>query len=264
MNDRLALEKEKSMFKNYFKTALRNLQKDQGYSIINIGGLTLGMTIAMLIAFWIHDELSYNKYHENYDSIAQVYRHNSSERGTYTNTATVTGLGTLLQEQYGSHFEHVAMVRARIEERVVAFGDNKFTQSGYFVQPEFPTMFTLKMVSGTRAGLNEMKSILLSESLAKKMFGNTDPVNQVVTMDARWDLKVTGVYEDLPRNSEFNIASFFTPLDLYLDGWSHLNVWDNYNMYLYVQIHPEADFKKVSDIIKNTMISRLVCLLKKM
>jgi putative ABC transport system permease protein len=166
----------------------------------------------------------------------------------------VTGLGTLLKSEYGTHFKYIAMVRARIEERVVALGENKFTQSGYFMQPEGADILTLKMISGTREGLKDMKSILLSRTLAKKLFADTDAVNQVVTMDAKWDLKVTGVYEDLPKNSEFNQATYFAPLDLYLEGWSHLNIWNNYNMWLYVQIHPKADFEEVSAIIKDAMV----------
>jgi putative ABC transport system permease protein len=135
----------------------------------------------------------------------------------------VTGLGTLLKTEYGSHFKNVAMVRGGTEERVVAFGENKFTQSGYFMQTEGAEMLTLNMILGTRQGLKEMKSIFLSESLAKKLFGDADPINQVVLMDAKWDLKVTGVYEDLPKNSTFSDASYFAPLDLYIDGWGSLD-----------------------------------------
>src|SRR5690348_1867684 len=99
-----------------------------------------------------------------------------------------------------------------------------------------------------------MKSILLSKSLAKKIFGDQDPLNQTVIMDAKWDLKVTGVYEDLPKNSTFHEGSWFAPLDLYLAGWSDLNVWDNQNMNVYVQLHPGADAAKVSAAIKDAML----------
>jgi putative ABC transport system permease protein len=64
------------MFLNFLKIAMRNLRKNKGYSIINIGGLTLGMTIAILIGLWVYDELSYNKYHQNYNYVAQIYRNN--------------------------------------------------------------------------------------------------------------------------------------------------------------------------------------------
>jgi ABC-type antimicrobial peptide transport system permease subunit len=100
----------------------------------------------------------------------------------------------------------------------------------------------------------DLKSILLSQSLAKKIFGDQDPLNQTVIMDAKWDLKVTGVYEDLPKNSTFHEGSWFAPLDLYLAGWSDLNVWDNQNMNVYVQLHPDANAAKVSAAIKDAML----------
>lgn len=246
-----------TMYKSYFKIGWRNLLRNKGYSFINIGGLATGMAVAMMIGLWIYDELSFNRYHDNYETIAQVYRMETWDGETGANTAQVTGLGTLLKTEYGSHFKHVVMVRARTEERVIASGERKFTQSGYFMQPEGGEMFGLKMKYGVQNGLKDMKSILLSESLAKKLFGNEDPLNKVVAMDARWDLKVTGVYEDLPKSSVFHDASYFAPLDLYLNGWSSLNAWDNYNMYTYVQIHPEGNFEKISSLIKDCTLPHL-------
>jgi ABC-type antimicrobial peptide transport system permease subunit len=110
------------------------------------------------------------------------------------------------------------------------------------------------MLQGTWKGLDDMKSILLSESLARKIFSSSDPLNQVVTMDAKWDLKVTGVYEDLPKNSEFSEATYFAPLDLFLNGWSNLNVWNNYNMNLYVKLRPGENVEQLSAIIKDVML----------
>ncbi len=245
------------MYKSYFKIGWRNLMRNKGYSFINIGGLAMGMAVALLIGLWVYDELSFNKYHENYETIAQVYRSEILGGEKEVNTPLVTGLGTLLKTEYGSHFKTVAMVRARTEERVIAFGEKKFTQSGYFMQAEGAEILTLKMIEGTRQGLKEMKSILLSESLAKKLFGNADPINQVVMMDAKWDLKVTGVYEDLPRNSTFNEASYFAPLDLYIDGWATLDAWDNYFVYVFVQLYPGGDFEETSKIIKDVMLSHV-------
>ena len=243
-----------AMFRNYLKISFRNLTKNKGFSLINIGGLAAGMTVAMLISLWIYDELSFNQYHQNYDRIAQVMRHEIGHEVKHTNTSHVTGLGTLLASEYGNHFEHVVMVRAGVEERVIALGEKKFTQNGYFMQPEGAEMLSLNMIHGTREGLRDMHAILLSESLAKKIFGDADPMNQIITMDARWDLKVTGVYEDLPKNSAFNEASYFAPLDLYLDGWATLDAWDNYHMYIYAQLTPQADFEQVSAVIKDAML----------
>lgn len=173
------------------------------------------------------------------------------------NTPLVTGLGTLLKTEYGQHFKNVAMVRSRTEERVIAFGENKFVQAGYFMEAEGADMFSLDMVGGSRSGLKDMKSIFLSESLAKKLFGNHDPINQVVTMDARWDLTVTGVYKDLPKNTTFSDATYFAPLSLYIDGWATLDSWDNYFVNVYVQLYPGGDFEETSKIIKDVMLSHV-------
>lgn len=245
------------MFKSYFKIGWRNLLRNKGYSLINIGGLALGMTVAMLIGLWINDELSFNKYHRNYNQIGKVYRNSLRKGDVNYNPIHNTGLGTLLKSEYSAQLAHVVLVRSRGEERVLTFGDDKYSQRGYFMQPEGVAMFSLKMVNGGSKGLEGMKSIILSQSLAKKIFGDRDPINQVLTMDARWDLNVTGVYEDLPRNSEFNEASYFAPLDLYLEGGSNLNVWNNFNMNIYVQLQPGVDAATASAAIKDAMLGHV-------
>ncbi len=243
-----------NMLINYFKIAYRNQIRQKASSVINILGLTLGMSVSILIGLWIYDELSFNKNHENYDSIVQVYRKEKWLGEIRANTSQTTGLGTVLRTEYGSHFKHVVMVQWGDEERVIAARDKKFTQKGYFMQAEGPEMLTLQMVYGTRQGLQNMKSIILSETLANKLFGNKNPVNEIVRMDAKWNLLVTGVYKDLPKNSEFDQASYFAPLDLYLDGWASLNAWDNYHMNIYAQLPPGVDYKQVSASIKNATL----------
>ena len=245
------------MYKSYLKIGWRNLLRNKGYSLINIGGLAMGMAVAILIGLWVFDELSFNKYYKNHETIAQVYRSSIFNGEREVNTPLVTGLGTLLKTEYGQHFKNVAMVRSRTEERVIAFGENKFVQAGYFMEAEGADMFSLDMVGGSRSGLKDMKSIFLSESLAKKLFGNNDPINQVVTMDARWDLTVTGVYKDLPKNTTFSDATYFAPLSLYIDGWATLDSWDNYFVNVYVQLYPGGDFEETSKIIKDVMLSHV-------
>ncbi len=246
------------MIKNYIKIAWRNLFKNKVYSFINIGGLAVGMAVAILIGLWIYDELAYNKYHQNYNNIAKVMRFETFLEERIVNDIHVTGLGTLLKSEYTNHFKNVAMVRAGIQERVLANGNKKFTQDGYFVQSELPQMLSLKMIFGSIEGLNDMNSILLSESLAKKLFGNTDPTDNMVMMDASSNLKVTGVYADLPKNSEFKEATYLAPLDLYINGWATtLNSWDNNFINIYVQLHPGHDFSNVSDVIKDVTLKHL-------
>ncbi|TRX56162.1 FtsX-like permease family protein [Fulvivirga sp. M361] len=242
------------MFQNYFKIGYRNLFKNKFTSFINVGGLAIGMSVAMLVSLWVKDELSYNKTHKNYDRLAQVMFH-SNWGGTKVSTTGIvtTGLGTLLKNSYASYFEKVALVRARLEERIFTYKDDHFIENGYYMQPDGPEMFSLKMVSGSANGLKEMRSVLLSQSLAKKIFGDTDPVNQVVKFNEQTDVQVTGVYEDLPGNSKFHDAAYFAPIDLFIHGWSHLNVWDNYNMFVFVQLRDGVDFNQASTLIKDIM-----------
>ncbi|MEQ8532074.1 MAG: permease prefix domain 2-containing transporter, partial [Imperialibacter sp.] len=241
-----------TMFKHYFKISWRNLLRNKGYSLINIGGLAAGMTVAILISLWIYDELSFNKYHNNYDTIAKVYRTNKFD--SFANTVHAPGLAAVLKTDYGDFFEDVALVRARLEERVIAVGEKKFSQSGYFMQDGGPQILTLDMKYGSQAGLKEMNSIMLSSSLAGKLFGEADPVGEMVTMDATTSLQVTGVYKDLPKNSEFSEASYLAPAELYVNGWTTLNVWDNYFTYIYLQIKPEHSFDEISATIAEAMI----------
>jgi putative ABC transport system permease protein len=239
------------MYSSYFKIGWRNLSRNKGYSTINISSLACAMVVAIFIGLWISDELSFNKIHSNYETIARVHRKELWGDTREVNTSHVTGLGTLLRNEYGAYFKHVVMVRARLEERVISFADKKLTQEGYFMQPEGVEMFSLEMIQGSSDALKDMKSVILSESTAKKLFGDNDPIDQMVSMDAKWDLKVTGVYRDLPKNSEFGDATFFAPLDLYLDKWATLTAWDNYHMIIYAQIHPDGDFENISSVIKD-------------
>ncbi|MBX2897400.1 MAG: ABC transporter permease [Cyclobacteriaceae bacterium] len=245
------------MYKSYFKIGWRNLLRNKGYSLINIGGLALGMTVAIMIGLWIFDELTYNHYHKNYDRIGQIYRKNLYQGKIETGNILTTGIGTLMRDEYSSHFEKVTMVRGRNEEHVLGFDEKQFTQVGYFMQPDGPEMFSLNMIHGTHGGLADMTSIMLSQSTARKFFNEENPIGQIIRFDNKWDLKITGVYDDLPKNSVFHNATYFAPLDLFLNGWSNLNVWDNYNMHVYVQLANEKNFESASGAIKEAMLPHI-------
>src|SRR4030095_14956962 len=115
------------MIKNYFTIAWRNLLKNRTSSFINIGGLAVGITVAMLIGLWIFDELSFNRYHKNYDRIVKVMDHQGWHGQNNTNDVLPVPVGTTLRSNYGSDFKYVTMVR-QTEEHVIASGDKKFTQ----------------------------------------------------------------------------------------------------------------------------------------
>jgi putative ABC transport system permease protein len=231
------------MFQNYFKVALRNLVKNNGHSFINIAGLALGMTVTMLIGLWIYDELSFDKYHKNYDSIGQVWA-----GGTDPETSSIDGSDALqlpmaaaLTNDYHQYFKHI-LLAWWIGGYTLSTDDNKVTKTGEFIEPGGPEMLSLKMLSGTYACLKDPHSIILSASTANAIFGNEDALGKSLKINNRMDVKVTGVYEDIPKNNRFAEVKFFSSWDLWFtsNDWIRDNEhnWDNRSFNIYVQLNP--------------------------
>ena len=229
-----------AMFKHNFKVSYRQLLSNKVYSVINIGGLAMGLTVAMLIGLWAQDELSFNKYHKNYDHLYQLLRVNSDPDGVFVNTSLTTAMGTYLKDNYPDMIESAAMVRSRPQEIVFAYGTNKFRQAGLFVEPEIPEMLSLEMIRGTRDGLQELRGVMLSESFSKKLFGDEDPMNKLVRIDAEVDLMVTGIYRDIPNNSKFENAAYLARMELVV-GPDNMNSWSNYNSYVFIHAKPNIN-----------------------
>jgi len=246
------------MFKNYFKIAIRSLKKNKIHSFINIAGLSIGMAVAMLIGLWVRDELSFNKYHKNYDRIAQVWQFVTFN----TEKVSYNSLPIPLAEELRNKYPDFNLVSLSTYSRdvILTTGDKKFSRTGIYAEPDFTEMMTLKMLAGTRHGLKDIHSILLSESMAKTLFGAEDPINQIIRMDNKVDVKVTGVYEDFPGNSSFSDVFFLVPWQLFTTVNSNaknaLLEWDENSYQIFVQLKEGADFNKVSSIIKDIRMKR--------
>ncbi len=248
------------MFKNYFspgycvKIAWRNLIKSKGYSAINIGGLAVGMAVAMLIGLWVYDELSYDQYHKNYDRIAQVMQHGTFNGKVETQTANPALMGPALRAKYGSDFKYVVQ-SSWAGNHLLSAGNKHFVKVGNYFEPDAPEMLTLKMIKGTEAGLKDPYSIMLSASAAEAIFGKGNPINKTVKLDRSFDVKVTGVYEDLPDNTTFHELKIMMPWQLWLiqNPWAKNmdNPWGSNFSQTFVQIADNADMEKVSAKIKN-------------
>lgn len=245
------------MYKSYFKIGWRNLLRNKGYAAINIGGLALGMSVALLIGLWIYDELSFNKDHKNYDRIARVLFHGTDKGEMWTATRTPIPLGTELRNSFEHDFERV-VTSTFLEDHIITLEDKSFSQQGLFMESGAPEMLTLEMVSGTRSGLNEINSILLSASSAVALFPDDDPINKVVRLNNAMDVKVTGVYKDIPGNSEFHEVKFIAPWDLYLShnkSWIERSItsWAGGLVQVLVQLPTQGQIEKVSEKIKTVI-----------
>jgi putative ABC transport system permease protein len=239
------------MFRNYLMIAWRNLLKNKGYSFINIGGLATGMTVAMLIGLWMYDELSFNKQFDNHNRIAQVMQNQTFNGEVETWYGQAMQLAPELRSSYGKHFKYI--VRSSYPRSLIlSTGEKHLTKTGNYMEPQAPDMLTLTMLKGTRQGLNDPSSILLSSSVARALFGDKDPMNQVLKINNKLNVKVTGVYEDLPSNSSFADLTFIAPWELMVkdEDLEKRVGWGNSWFQTFVQIADNANMENVTAAIK--------------
>ena len=246
------------MIKNYLKIAWRNIIKNKISSFINIGGLTVGMAVAILIGLWIYDELSFNKSHQNYSSIVRIMERVTVNGEVKTGRYLSLPVAPEIRKLYANDFKHV--VRSSfVEQHTLASGETKINNTGVFIEAAGPEMLTLKMIKGIRNGLTDSYSIILSQSLAKTLFGNVDPINKTLKIDNKTDVIVKGVYEDIPRNSDFNELSYIAPWDLYfvINPWMQYwkEDWNNNMLQVFAQLAPTATIDKVAAKIRDVKLA---------
>jgi putative ABC transport system permease protein len=244
------------MIKSYFKIAWRNLVKNKVYSFINIGGLAIGMAVAMLIGLWLYDEVTFNKVHQNYESVAQVRRYYTDPSTHETNGVDNMHypMAAILRSDYKQYFKHVVMAWW-LGDYSISTGDKKISRQGEFMDAEGMDMLSLKMLKGNYGSLNDMHSIILSKSTAEAIFGKDDPVNKRLKIDNRIDVLVTGVYEDIASNSRFGEVQFFAPWNLWVasNNWIQQteNSWDNSSFPIFVQLKPNVSMETASAAVKD-------------
>jgi putative ABC transport system permease protein len=244
-----------AMINSHFKIGWRKLLRNKGYSAINIGGLALGMTVAMLIGLWIFDELSYNKYHKNYEQIVQAW---AGE--VHPDTKEISGmniieypLARVLRENYPQYFKEVAM-SAWQEAFTLSIDNKKFIKYGLAIEKDAPSIFSFNMIKGNYADFGKQNAIFISRSTAVSLFGNDDPINKFITIGSM-NAEVTGVYEDLPRNSRFAGTELFITWSLWLsvNNWAKTleNSWANRSFLTYALLQPGVSVEKANAVVKD-------------
>jgi len=229
------------MLKNHFKIAWRSLQKHRTSSLINIVGLAAGMAIALVIGLFVMDEVNFDHYHTNYPRLAEVLLSQSSPEGTDIQPTVATPVGKGLQDQYGDAFAAMSLV-SYPGDHIASVGDKQVSSAGVWAQPDFPNMFSLRMVAGSANAFKDPSSVLIARSLAKALFGAADPINKTIRLDNYLDLKIAGVYDDIPLNSSFSGITVVTPWDN--PAYSYMNKitdWDNHGCRMFVQLKPGVD-----------------------
>jgi len=244
------------MFKNYFKTAWRNLIKNKIYSLINIGGLAVGTAVSMLIGLWMYDELSANTHFKNYDSLYQVIMHQSNEGDISTNWVTPFPMGDELKSKY-SDFQAVAMCDGG-GGHSLENGDKKVMKDGYFIGEDAVNMFSFKILYGDQNPLHDPYSIVLTDETARILFNTTNAVGKIVKLDNAYDLKVTAVVTKQPKNSSI-VFDCLLPWKLqqsiYPDTKNYVSDWGNNSWRTFVQLNDNANVESVNAKIKDVVLN---------
>jgi ABC-type antimicrobial peptide transport system permease subunit len=242
------------MFKNYLKIAWRNLIKHKGYTIINVGGLALGMAVTLIIGLWINDELSHNDYFSNKDQIAQIFQSQTFNGETGTGPAIPRPLEMAVREGYMDNFKYVVMASWNTPQ-YLKYGENSISRDGNFMQRDAPEMLDLNILKGEKDGVREINSIMLSESTANALFGDEDPIGKTIEVNSQYDMMVTAVYEDIPFNNSFNDTKYIMPWDKYVsvNEWikNAEDQWGNNSFQMFVQLADNTTMERVTSTIKD-------------
>lgn len=238
------------MLKNYLKIAFRNLIKNPGYSFINIMGLAVGMAASIMIMLWVLDEFSYDTFHEKKD---QVYRVMRNFKESETKIWTSSSQGGLLGDYLRKNIPEIKRVTLTDWETPIAlaYQDKALKKQVMGVEPDFLNIFSFEAAKGSlQTAFKDPKSIILTESTAKALFGDDDPINKVIRYYGKYDLKVSAVMKDYPKHSRFTFEALVPMKFLDSIGWSFYG-WSANNFQIYVELDPKADLAAVNAKIKN-------------
>jgi putative ABC transport system permease protein len=247
-----------TMIRNYLKIAFRNLVKNKAYSAINIGGLAVGMAVAMLIGIWITDEVSANKHHKNYETLYQVKMNQTFDGTRGTQDALPFPTGDELRSKYPD-FKAVAMYERGEGNRSLIVGNQKFLKQGLFIGEDAIDMFSLNILNGNKEPLKEPYSIVLTDETAHALFGDQDPIGKLLKLDNSVDLKVTAVVAKQPKNATLQF-DYLLPWQLQDNMYDWVNKymktnWANNGWGVFVQLKDGIDPAQTDAKIKDVVLS---------
>jgi putative ABC transport system permease protein len=245
------------MFKNYLKVALRTMQRNKLFSAINITGLAIGLACTVLLALWIQDEVNYDRFHKDIDRIYLTAAHVKKTDVEYINSASVPGVGPLLEEVF-PEIEESSRFLYGPRTYVFSYGDKVFTENRvYHGDPESLTLLTFPLISGNpRTALRDINSIVLSEHTAKKYFGNEEPLGKIITLNNEYPMTVTGVMKKIPGNSTFRF-DMLTPLEFHarLTG-EDLDNLTNENYFVFARLQANVSVTALNEKIRKFYVDR--------
>ena len=240
------------MIKNYFKIAWRSLLKYKGFSFINIFGLATGMAGSLLIFLFVKDEINYDRYHKDSGRIYRVVKDFINDDGTRIPDATTpTALAFAMQREIPEVETVTRLFPNWGGSWVVEYGNKKISEQKFWrADSNFFDVFTYSFINGDpKTALNDVSSVVITETVAKRYFGKEDPMGKSIKISCCGGaLKVSGVIKDVPSNSHFHFdfLSSFAQLKANNDNW------DTYNYYTYAKVRPGTDIPAFTKKIQET------------
>jgi len=236
------------MFINFFKIAWRNLLRNKTFSFINISGLAIGMAAAILILLWIQDEVSYDNFHEKKDRLYQAWNRYTADGRTNCWNNTPKAMARAISQDY-PEVESTARVNF-LPPLKIALDEKQFYGRGRIVDSSFLAMFTFPVVKGNAAAaLNDPSSIVLTEKLARSIFGDGEPIGKILKLDNTDNFKVSAVVKTPPSNSQFEFEFLIPWAYMRMKGWDD-DFWGNNSIATYVLLKKNSSLASIEPKIK--------------
>jgi putative ABC transport system permease protein len=238
------------MFKNYFKTAFRNLLHNKIYSLINVAGLSIGLACAMFIMLYVHDELSYDRFHKNVNQIYRIDKQQTRENGSVNNGSYT---GYFPGPRFSAKIPEIqSFVRFQPDQVDVKTGADIQSQGVSIVDTNFFSVFNFPLLSGdAKSVLTQHDAVVITEDMAIKYFGSSNAVGELISIKRDSIFKpyvVTGVAKNCPQNSSIKFQ-FLLPLTVSAEDENNSSNWFNSFLSTFVVVSPGADIK----IVQNKM-----------
>lgn len=244
------------MLKNFLKIAFRNLARNKTYSAITIGGIAIGLTVFLLIVFYISDELSFDRYHQNADRIYRLVQHARWPGGGFDVPITSAPFAPGIKAEYPEVKEATRILpegggNVHYKDKTIVAQDIFFADNNVFNVFSFPFLY------GDQAtALAKPQSIVLTESLAKKLFDDPqDAINQTIYFENNYPNTITGVIKDIPNNSHIGFSALRSFASGYTDGWQ------NHSLFTYLLLEKDADVMqletKLQEFAQKTIMAEM-------
>jgi len=247
------------MLKNYFKIAWRNLVNNKFYSLINISGLVLGLTIGVLILLWVTDELSFDRFHNQAKSIYKLENRVGTGESIQIWQATASPIGMLAKKNFPAVKDFVR-VTYNGQYSLYKYKTNVFNEDRcFYTDPSLFSIFDFKLIKGNPANpFPDINSIVITSTTAKKYFGDEEPLGKIITADDSVHFTVSGVINDFPLNSTI-VGDMFFPMELHAktmyqgrnDGRNLDNDFGPYNYQTFLLMQPGADLSGMPEKLRS-------------